>query len=141
MEGVARVAVAVQAISSHPLLTRAVQDILADLPVPILTAHSSEAVAIDQASSTRLFLLDACSLHTDLGPLAGRCRARPPGSKFLALLPPATSNFPEEIRLFFWGIEGFVERGEQWQTELPLAIQSILNGPLWVAPEVWPASA
>jgi two-component system, NarL family, response regulator LiaR len=135
------VAVAIQTISSHPLLTRAVQDILADLPVPLLPAATNEAAATDQLDSPRLFLLDACSLHTDLGPLAGRCRARSPGSRFLALLPPATSNFPEEIRLFFWGIEGFVELGETWQTELPLAILSILKGGLWVPPEVLAAYA
>jgi len=134
-------AVAIQTISSHPLLTRAVQDILADLPVPILPAASNEAAATDQPGSPRLFLLDACSLHTDLGPLAGRCRAKSPGSKFLALLPPATSNLPEELRLFFWGIEGFVELGETWQTELPLAIHSILKGQLWVPPEVLSAYA
>ena len=43
----------------------------------------SEAEAMRQGTSPRLFILDACSLHTDLGPIAGRCRASAPGSKFL----------------------------------------------------------
>lgn len=90
---------------------------------------------IGQLSSPRLLLLDACSLHTDLGPLAGRCRAHSPGSKFLVLLPPEPC-LPEEIRLFNWGIDGFLPLHKSWQTELPLAIDSILKGQLWAPPEL-----
>ncbi len=130
-------AIAIQAISSHPLLTRAVEEILADVKeFPVLPSASNEAEATSQADFPRLFLLDACSLHTDLGPLAERCRSRLPGSKFLALVPPADSNYADEIRLFYWGIEGFVELSETWRTELPQAIRSVLNGQYWVPSEV-----
>jgi len=135
-------AVAIQAISSHPLLTRAVEEILADIKeYPVLPAASNEAEAVSQADSPRLFLLDACSLRTDLGPLAERCRSRLPGSKFLALVPPVDGNgdHAEKIRLFHWGIEGFVELSETWATELPQAIRSILSGRYWVPSEVWTA--
>jgi DNA-binding NarL/FixJ family response regulator len=129
--------IAIQAISSHPLLIRAVDEILAGLKdYPVLPSASNEAEATSQTISPRLFLLDACSLHTDLGPLAGRCRSRLPGSKFLALVPPADSNYADEIRLFYWGIEGFVKLSESWRTELPQAIRSILNGQFWVPSEV-----
>src|SRR5262249_10681828 len=76
------------------------------------------------------------SVHTDLGPLAERCRSRLPGSKFLALVPPADSNYADRVRLFYWGIEGFVELSETWRTELPQAIRCILNGQYWVPFEV-----
>jgi DNA-binding NarL/FixJ family response regulator len=61
-----------------------------------------------------------------------------PGSKFLALVPPArsSSNYADEIRLFYWGIDGFVELSETWHTELPRAIRNILNGQYWVPSEV-----
>jgi DNA-binding NarL/FixJ family response regulator len=130
-------ALAIQAISSHPLLTRAVEEILANIQeYPVLPSASSEAEATSQTNFPRLFLLDACSLNTDLGPLAERCRSRLPGSKFLALVPPADSNYADEIRLFYWGIEGFVELSETWRTELPQAICSILNGHCWLPSEV-----
>jgi two-component system, NarL family, response regulator LiaR len=129
--------VAIQAISSHPLLTRAVEEILADAKeYSILPSASSEAEATSQTHFPRLFLLDACSLHTDLGPLAERCRGRWPGSKFLALVPPADTGYNDKIRLFYWGIDGFVELSERWQTELPQAIRSVLDGQYWVPPEV-----
>ncbi len=38
--------------------------------------------------------------------------------------------------LFYWGIDGFVELHKSWQTELPLAIHSILQGQFWVPPDV-----
>jgi len=82
-----------------------------------------------------LFVLDACSLRTDLGPIAARCRANLPGSKFLALLPPETP-IGEQIRLFYWGIDGFLELGRTWQAELPKAIERLLNGQMWVPREV-----
>jgi DNA-binding NarL/FixJ family response regulator len=130
-------AIAIQAISSHPLLTRAVEEILADVKdFPVLPSASNEAEATSQTNFPRLFLLDACSLHTDLGPLAERCRSHSPGSKFLALVPPVDSNYADEIRLFYWGIDGFVELSETWRTELPQAIHSILNGQYWVPAQV-----
>jgi DNA-binding NarL/FixJ family response regulator len=130
-------AIAIQAISSHPLLTRAVEEVLADVKeCAVLPSASSEAEATSQTDFPRLFLLDACSLRTDLGPLAERCRSRLPGSKFLALVPPEDSNYADEIRLFYWGIEGFVKLSETWRTELPQAIRSILNGHCWVPSEV-----
>jgi len=133
-------AIAVQAISSHPLLTRAVEGILATLKeYPVLPSASNEADAMRRPNFPRLFLLDACSLRTDLGPLAERCRSRLPGSKFLALVPPADGNYAEKIRLFHWGIEGFVELTETWDTELPQAIRSVLSGRYWVPSEVWSA--
>jgi two-component system, NarL family, response regulator LiaR len=133
------VAIAIQAISSHPLLTRAVEKVVShirDFPVTMEPPASNEAEASGGPKSPRLFLLDGCSLPMDLGPLAGRCRARSPGSKFLALLSPALSTYAEKIRLFYWGIDGFVELHRTWQAELPLAIRSILNGQLWVPAEI-----
>ena len=70
-------------------------------------------------------------LKTDLGRLAQRCRVRSSGSKFLVLLP-ANSSSVEKVRLFCWGVDGFVELHETWQTELPQAIRSILDGQPWV---------
>jgi DNA-binding NarL/FixJ family response regulator len=128
---------AVQAISSHPLLIRAVEEILADVKeYQYLPSVSSEGEATSQTNFARLFLLDACSLRTDLGPLAERCRASSPGSKFITLLSPADSGNGDEIRLFYWGIDGFVELSETWKTELPEAIRSVLGGQYWVRPQI-----
>src|SRR5258706_477692 len=130
-------AIAIQAISSHPLLTRVVEELLADMKeYAVLPSASSEAEATSQTDFPRLFLLDACSLSTDLGPLAERCRSRLPGSKFLALVPPEDSNYADESRLFYWGIEGFVKLSETWRTELLQAIRAILNGQCWLPSEV-----
>ena len=138
-EGDKQVAIAIQVISSHPLFTRAVEKILShsrDFPARILPPALNEAEALRPPSFPRLFLLDACSLHTDLGPLAGRCRAHSPGSKFLGVFSPGNTSDAEKIRLFYWGIDGFVELHKTWQAELPQAIRSILKGQLWVPPEV-----
>jgi DNA-binding NarL/FixJ family response regulator len=134
----------IQLISSHPLLIRAVENTLASVknldinltlrPCPVPATPDSPA----PSQSPALFLLDACSSQIDLGPLAARCRAQAPGSKFLALLAPAEASvsLPEKIRLFFWGIDGFVELHETWQKELPHAVQNLLKGQLWVPSEV-----
>jgi DNA-binding NarL/FixJ family response regulator len=125
----------IQAVSSHPLLIRAVNEILADMKeYPFLPSALNEHDATGLANFPRLFLLDACSLHTNLGPLAERCRASSPGSKFLALLPPSDSIYADEIRLFYWGIDGFVELSETWKTVLPQAIRGVLSGQYWVNP-------
>ena len=118
---------------------RAVEKTLArvrDFPAHILPPALTEAEAVSQGDFPRLFILDSCSLRADLGRLAGRCRASSPGSKFLVLLSPGSKSLDEITRLFYWGIDGFVELHRTWQTELPLAIQNILNGQLWVPPEV-----
>jgi len=91
---------------------------------------------IQNSGSPQIFLLDACSLRTNLGPLAARLRSGAPGSKCLALLPPGDGDHTEEIRLFYWGIDGFVELRQTWQQELPQAIQAILKGQPWVPPAV-----
>jgi DNA-binding NarL/FixJ family response regulator len=133
------VSIAVQLVSSHPLLTRAVEKLLAhrkEIPYRVLPAASTEAEAMSHGSAPRLFLLDGCSLRTDLGRLAQRCRALAPGSKFLALLPTDNGSSEEGLRLFYWGIDGFVELHKMWQTELPHAIRSILNGQVWVPREI-----
>lgn len=83
------------------------------------------------------FLLDACSLNLDLGTVVTRCRSSCPGSKCLALLPPAVSNLAEKSRLFCWGMDGFVDLHETWQTELPRAVDNILQGRLGYHAKFW----
>lgn len=132
-------AISVQVVSSHPLLMRAVEKTLARVkgfPVHTLPPALTEAEAVSQSDCPRLFILDSCSLRADLGRLAGRCRASSPGSKFLVLLSPGSKSHDEITRLFYWGIDGFVVLHRTWETELPLAIQNILKGQLWVPPEV-----
>lgn len=130
---------AIQVISSHPLLTRAVQKILSSVPdisPHVMPPAVSDGEARSIASVPRLFLLDSCSLPTDLGRLAARCRNHSPGSKFLALLSPQSSTAAEKVRLFYWGIDGFLELHERWQIELPAAVRRVSAGQFWVPPEV-----
>lgn len=129
----------IQTISSHTVMIRAVEGILAVMPeYPHLPSVPNEREA-SKSDLPRLFLLDACSLHSDLGPLAERCRARAPGSKFIALLPPSESNDANEIRLFYWGIDGFVELHDTWQADLARAIHGVIGGDYWVRPEIFAA--
>jgi DNA-binding NarL/FixJ family response regulator len=72
----------------------------------------------------------------DLGPLADRCRASAPGSKFIALLAPTEGSDADKIRLLHHGIDGFVELSERWKTELPQAIHTVLSGQYWVRPQI-----
>jgi DNA-binding NarL/FixJ family response regulator len=137
-------ATAIQTISTHPLLTRAVETIVGhidDPPVRLLPPATCEPDATDQTHSPRLFILDGCSLQRDLGPLAGQYRVRSPGSRFLALLAPTHDNDAEMLRLFYWGIDGFVELHDAWQAELPIAVRRILSGQLWVPAEILSAYA
>ena len=126
----------IQVISSHPLLTREVGRMLSGaVEFSLLPAAANESEVMGLADSPRLFLLDACSLHTDLASLVRRCRARSPGSKFLVLLSPGDGD-TEKIKLFYGGIDGFVELGEGWQAELSLAIASIMRDQPWVPAEI-----
>jgi DNA-binding NarL/FixJ family response regulator len=132
-------ATTIQVVSSHPVLTGTVEKVLAhlrDLHVQVLPPAANEAEAITACSPTRLFILDGCSLRTNLGLLAARLRADSPGSKFLALLPPGDETCSEEIRLFYWGIDGFVCLQKTWLNELPRAIRALLSGQPWVPREV-----
>jgi DNA-binding NarL/FixJ family response regulator len=128
-------AIAIQTISSHPLLDRAVKEIFAHLHDFAVLPSAADETAMGGGNSPRLFVLDGCSLKTDLGRLAQRCRILSSGSKFLVLLP-ANSSPVEKTQLFCWGIDGFVELHETWQAELPQAIRSILDGRPWVPFEV-----
>jgi DNA-binding NarL/FixJ family response regulator len=126
-----------QAISSHPLLVRAVEEILADIKeYPYLPSVPNEREATRRINFARLFLLDGCSLRMDLGPLADRCRASAPGSKFIALLAPGEGSDADKIRLLHHGIDGFVELSESWNIELPHAIRAVLSGQYWVRPQI-----
>jgi DNA-binding NarL/FixJ family response regulator len=130
-------ALAIQAISAHPVVTRAVEEILTDAKeYQVLPSASNEEEAISHANFPRLFLLDACSLHVDVRSFVERCRSRLPGSRFLALVPPLDTNYVDATRLFYWGIEGFVQLSETWRVELPQAIHSVQNGQYWVPSEV-----
>jgi DNA-binding NarL/FixJ family response regulator len=117
------------------VLTSTVKTLLAHTKGLTVTALSPDICgteAINRPGSSQLFLLDACSLRTNLGPLAVRLRSGAPGSKCLALLPPGDGGHAEEIRLFYWGIDGFVELRQTWRAELPQAIQAVLKGQPWV---------
>lgn len=117
------------------MLTSTVATLLAHtkgLTVTVLSADICGTETINRPGSSQLFLLDACSLRTNLGPLAARLRSGAPGSKCLALLPPGDGGHAEEIRLFYWGIDGFVELRQTWQAELPQAIHAVLKGQPWV---------
>jgi DNA-binding NarL/FixJ family response regulator len=127
--------VTVNVVSSHPVLASTVESLLAHtkgLTVTTLLTDSPKTEAINRSGSLQLFLLDACSLRTNLGPLAARLRSGAPGSKCLALLPPGDGDHAEEIRLFYWGIDGFVELRQSWRAELPQAIHAVLKGQPWV---------
>ena len=131
--------VAIQLISSHPVLIHALQKIgfhSEGFSFRILPPALNEVQAANHTDVLWFFLLDACSLQMAMGSLMTRCRSRCPRSKFVALLPPAVNDFTEKIRLFCWGMDGFVDLHETWQTELPRAVDSILHGQLWVPREV-----
>ncbi len=131
------VSLTVQAISAHPLLVRAVEEILTNVKeFPYLPSVPNEKEARKRTNFARLFLLDACCIDIDLGPIADRCRASSPGSKFIALLAPSKGDDADKIRLLHHGIDGFVELSESWETELPQAIRSVLGGQYWVRPQV-----
>jgi DNA-binding NarL/FixJ family response regulator len=129
------VTVTIYVVSSHPVLTGTVKTLFAHtkgLTVSALSANIPRTEVVNQSDSPQLFLLDACSLRTNLGPLAARLRSGAPGSKCLALLPPGDGDHAEEMRLFYWGIDGFVELRQTWQAELPQAIHAVLKGQPWV---------
>jgi len=129
----------VQVLSSHPLLGPAVEGVIAqikDFPIRALPSASSEAAALTCSVAPRIFVLDACSLRTDLGRLSQRFRTHAPGSRFLVLLAPEKESHDEMLRLFYWGLDGFVELHKTWQLELPHALRSILKGQIWAPPAV-----
>lgn len=131
--------VAIQLMSSHPVLIQALQKVgfhSEGFSFRILPPSANQTQTASYINTLWFFLLDACSLPNDLGPLITRCRSGCPRSKFLVLLPPAISNFAEKIRLFCWGMDGFVDLHDEWQTELPRAVDRILQGQLWVSRDV-----
>lgn len=131
--------VAIQLISSHPVLIHALQKIgfqSEGFSFRILPPAINEAQTIRSINTLCFFLFDACSVHMDLGALINRCRRNFPGSKSLALLPPAVSNTAERVRLFHWGVDGYVDFDEGWHRELPRAVDSILRGQLWASRDV-----
>ncbi|HKD25162.1 MAG TPA: response regulator transcription factor [Xanthobacteraceae bacterium] len=131
-------ALAIQSISAHPVFSRAVEETLKGVKdYKVLPSASNEEEAKSYANVPRLFVLDTCSFHlAHLRALVERCRSHSAGNKFLALVPPSDSNYLEATRLFYWGIDGFVQLSETWRIELPVAVHSILHGQYWVPSEV-----
>ena len=131
--------VSIQLISSHPVLIHDLRKISfysEGFSFQILPPSAYQVRESNHIPGLCFFLLDGCSLNLDLGTVVTRCRSSCPGSKCLALLPPAVSNLAEKSRLFCWGMDGFVDLHETWQTELPRAVDNILQGRLWVSREV-----
>src|SRR5207245_905827 len=122
-------ALALQVVSSHHLGALDIEKVLSVqefLAKRLLPYAATETEALKPANCPRLFLLDGCSLNLTLGPLSGRLRANSPGSRFLALLPPARTGESEMMLLFHWGIDGFVTLHEKWKRELPKAAIALL---------------
>jgi DNA-binding NarL/FixJ family response regulator len=135
----ASVPLALQVVSSHRLGVAEIESVLSmqnTLFERLLPHAASEAEALKHPNRPRLFLLDGCSIFFPLGPLSGRLRANSPGSKFLALLAPDRSSEDEMIRMFHWGIDGMLSLDEDWKSELPNAINALLDNRLWVPPAV-----
>jgi DNA-binding NarL/FixJ family response regulator len=132
-------ALALQVVSSHLLGILDIEKVLSAHPVfaTRLCPHANTEVdALRAPNFPRLFLLDGCSISVPLGPLSSRLRANSPGSKFLALLAPDRNSEAEMIRLFHWGIDGMLVLDEDWKSELPKAIITLLSNRLWVPGEV-----
>lgn len=83
-----------------------------------------------------LFILDGCLLYDQLTQLSRLLRVRCPGSKFLVFLPPERGQTEEMLRLLYTGVDGIVTVAGAWQEEIPRAVQAILEGNLWVPPQV-----
>ena len=134
-----RMPLALQVVSSHLLGILDIERVLSAQPAfrTRLCPHANtEAEALGAPNFPRLFLLDGCSIIAPLGPLSSRLRANSPGSKFLALLAPDRNSEAEMIRLFHWGIDGMLVLDEDWKSELPKAIVTLLSNRLWVPSEV-----
>lgn len=130
---------ALQVVSSHLLGVLDIEKVLSAQPAfaTRLCRHANtEAEALGVPNFPRLFLLDGCSIIAPLGPLSSRLRANSPGSKFLALLAPDRNSESEMIRLFHWGIDGMLVLGDEWNSELPKAIVTLLSNRLWVPGEI-----
>ena len=130
---------ALQVVSSHLLGVLDIEKVLSAQPAfaTRLCPHANtESDALRAPNFPRLFLLDGCSITASLGPLSSRLRANSPGSKFLALLAPDRKSEAEMMRLFHWGIDGMLVLDEEWKSELPKAIVTLLSNRLWVPNEV-----
>lgn len=132
--------VAIQLINPHPVLIHALQKIdfhSEGFSFRIMPAILDKPGTASRIDAIKFFLLDTCSECIDLGSLVKRCRGSCPGSKFVALIPPVIGNLRSKMRLFCWGIDGFVDLNDAWVTELPRAIDNILKGQLWVSSDVF----
>jgi DNA-binding NarL/FixJ family response regulator len=135
----ARMALALQVVSSHALGALDIESALSNQPnlAKRLLPHAvGEADALKRQQFPRLFLLDGCSLTLPLGPLTSRLRANSPGSRFFVLLPPERSGIAEMIRLFHWGVDGMLALDKKWRKELPKAVLVVLTNRVWAPPEV-----
>lgn len=135
---------ALQVVSSHLLGVFDIENVLcaeSTLRSELLPHAATEAEALRPPNLPRLFILDGCSLTSPLGPLSSRLRTNSPGSKFLALLAPNSYRECEMVRLLYWGINGILTLDRNWRAELPKAAVALLDGRLWVPPEVVSAFA
>jgi DNA-binding NarL/FixJ family response regulator len=96
----------------------------------------SKLNSVPQDSSLCVFLLDTSSLAEDVPVLCKALRARCPNGKFLALLSPDRSRDEDMVRMLYAGIDGFVTLTDKVEEELTKAVRSVLEGSLWVPPQV-----
>ncbi len=126
-------------LSSHPLAGAVLVRCLAADPGLRRGLHSkpySNLTSVPQDTTPCMFLLDTSSLQDDIPVLCRALRGRCPNSKFLALLPPDRSSEEEMVRMLYAGIDAFVELSDKVEEELPKAVRSVLEGNLWVPPQV-----
>ena len=126
-------------LSAHPLAaTVLVRSLAADQELRrwLYPTPYSNPRSVPQDPSACLFLLDTSSIRDDISSTCKFLRLRCPGCKLLALLPPDQSAEEQMLRLLYTGVDGFVSLTDNVEEELPRAVHSILDGNLWVPPQV-----
>ncbi len=92
--------------------------------------------SVPQDAGLCVFLLDGSSLQDDVSVVCKALRARCPSGRFLALLAPDRSSDEDMVRMLYAGVDGFVTLTNGVEEELPKAVRSVLEGNLWVPPQV-----
>jgi DNA-binding NarL/FixJ family response regulator len=122
--------------SLHPVAARCLMDAVAAESARVfmtrMLAASEESLSSPQTSG-ELLILDGCC-QVDWQRLAMRWQKG--GGKVLVLLPADTTNSGKELRALFFGVRGVVVTSSCWQSELNQAVNTVLDGGLWISREV-----
>ncbi len=125
-----------QVLAVHPLVGSQVVQVLLENRYALARPPILNLETLPQHVSPRLFIVDTCSLPTELSKLLRILRVRSQEARFLVLVPKQNYQDTEILSLLYLGVDGVLAFSDKFHAELPTAVEAVLTGGVWAPPHL-----